>query len=245
MAWTTGWRAGMSQKGCWMSPDALMDRWRQASSQARWAGVAAFFAAPVAILRAERVYPTALEPAEYLRVYQKYAHELGMLPSPLLRLRDNQRWIETPDDAYLPAGLYEASQRALYERVGLFLSSWWWLGVRNRAYGVNKRHRYEHQAGDRFVIVGDAHPGDEHRGIATCAGRWECWVYRNGEPVAFEVDEILLNRWPRGTMRQTKRGWKLRAVIDRLALGMPGTAEHSAAGYLQGWSWRPAQKAVA
>lgn len=228
-----------------MSPDALMDRWRQASSQARWAGVAAFFAAPVAILRADKLWPGDLPDDEFRRVFQKYTAEYGTLPRPLLRLRENQRWIETPDDAYLPAGLYEASQRALYERVGLFLSSWWWLGVRNRAYGVNKRHRYEHQAGDRFVTVGEAHPGDALAGIATRAGRWECWVYRNGDPVAFEIDEIRLNRWPAGTMRQTKRGWKLRAVIDRLALGLPGTAEDSAAGYLQGRSWRPAQRAVA
>lgn len=225
----------------------VFDRWQRANSQARWAGIAAFFAAPVAILRAEKVWPADLADDEFRRVFQKYTTEYGMLPWPLRRLRANQRWIETPDDKYLPAGLYEDDVRRLYERFGLLVAGWYWLGVRNRAYEVMRRHRYTWQPGDRFVQVGAAHPGDAHARVPTTPGRWECFVYRRTEAgdqlVAFEVDEIRL--WSGGRrFTQRKYGWKLRAVIGRQALGLPPTAEDSSAGYLQAMSWRPTQKAV-
>lgn len=229
-----------------MPPDVLA-RWSAASLQAKLAGYAAFLAAPVAILRAERLAVADLPAAERSALGEKWTRELGQQefgrwPTVVRRLQPGQRWIETPDDKYLPAGLYEADQRRLYERFGLFLASWYWLGVRNRAYGVTRRHRYQWQEGDRFITTGEAHPGDSEN--PTRPGRWECAVFRHGECIAFETDEIRLNRWPAGTFRQTKRGWKLRAVLGRMALGLPPTEDGSAAGFLQPKSWRPFQKAV-
>ena len=44
-------------------------------------------------------------------------------------------WAESPDE-HLPGGLYEPTVRRIYERFGWFVSSWYWLGLRNVGNGI-------------------------------------------------------------------------------------------------------------
>lgn len=49
-------------------------------------------------------------------------------------------WV-TPDDPKSPygvgnAGSNEPKMHAIYDRFGTFIGDWWWLGVRNQAYGL-------------------------------------------------------------------------------------------------------------
>lgn len=55
----------------------------------------------------------------------------GSLPKPF-------RWMETPDNP-LPGDLREPLVRKVYERFGFYLCSVYWLGWRNRAYGLSMR----------------------------------------------------------------------------------------------------------
>ena len=45
------------------------------------------------------------------------------------------RWLQTPDER-LPGGLYEPTVRDLLDRRGRVVCSWYWLGLRNRAHGL-------------------------------------------------------------------------------------------------------------
>ena len=44
-------------------------------------------------------------------------------------------WL-TPDDPVSPHGQYEPKVRAIYDRYGKFIGDWYWLGIRNTAYGL-------------------------------------------------------------------------------------------------------------
>lgn len=44
-------------------------------------------------------------------------------------------WASTPDET-LPAGLYEPTALKIYKVVGWFLTSWYWLGIRNVGSGI-------------------------------------------------------------------------------------------------------------
>jgi len=66
------------------------------------------------------------------------------LAAPVVTLFYRGGWFNTPDDPVSPRGLYEPFMRKLYDRlsmacpkVGPWLSDWWWLGWRNRAYGYS------------------------------------------------------------------------------------------------------------
>lgn len=45
------------------------------------------------------------------------------------------RWLETPDER-LPGGLYEPTVRAMYDKWGQWVTSWYWLGIRNTVMGL-------------------------------------------------------------------------------------------------------------
>lgn len=45
-------------------------------------------------------------------------------------------WTVTPDDIHSPYGQYEPTTRKVYERFGKRVGDFYWLGLRNRAYGL-------------------------------------------------------------------------------------------------------------
>ena len=47
-------------------------------------------------------------------------------------------WFSTPDER-LPGGMYEPTVAAMYEKRGKWLTSWYWLGVRNCLFGLALR----------------------------------------------------------------------------------------------------------
>lgn len=44
-------------------------------------------------------------------------------------------WLSTPDER-LPGGLYEPAHKAVFDRWGKWIASWYWLGIRNRMMGL-------------------------------------------------------------------------------------------------------------
>lgn len=44
-------------------------------------------------------------------------------------------WV-TPDDPVSPYGQYEPKVRWVYDHFGRFIGDWYWLGIRNSAYGL-------------------------------------------------------------------------------------------------------------
>lgn len=62
--------------------------------------------------------------------------EAVALLAPLVTLVYRRGWFNTPDNPDSPHGLYESKMVRIYQRYGAFVSDWWWLGVRNRAYGL-------------------------------------------------------------------------------------------------------------
>jgi len=62
--------------------------------------------------------------------------ELVKLAAPLVCIFYRAGWFNTPDDPASPHGLYEPKMRGLHRRFGARVADWWWLGVRNRAYGL-------------------------------------------------------------------------------------------------------------
>lgn len=62
---------------------------------------------------------------------------LVSLSAPLVTLVYRRGWFNTPDNPTSPHGLYEPFMAWLHLRLGTWLSDWWWLGFRNRAYGFS------------------------------------------------------------------------------------------------------------
>jgi hypothetical protein len=62
--------------------------------------------------------------------------ELAGALAPLVCLFYRDGWFNTPDDPASPHGQYEPKMRRIRERFGTWVNDWWWLGVRNRAYGL-------------------------------------------------------------------------------------------------------------
>lgn len=79
--------------------------------------------------------------------------EVAKLLAPLLMLVPALRrgiWI-TPDDPVSPygcgnspTGSDEPMMRGIYARWGTYWGDWWWLGVRNRAFGLAYKLKPEH-----------------------------------------------------------------------------------------------------
>jgi hypothetical protein len=59
------------------------------------------------------------------------------LAAPVVTLFYRGGWFNTPDDPVSPRGQYEPFMQKLQAKVGPWWSDWWWLGVRNKAYGFS------------------------------------------------------------------------------------------------------------
>lgn len=62
--------------------------------------------------------------------------EFAKLLAPLICIVYRSGWFNTPDDPASPHGMYEPMMQRLHARWGTRRADWWWLGVRNRAYGL-------------------------------------------------------------------------------------------------------------
>jgi len=62
--------------------------------------------------------------------------ELARAVAPLVCIFYREGWFNTPDDLSSPHGQYEPKMRGILQRFGPRVNDWWWLGVRNRAYGL-------------------------------------------------------------------------------------------------------------
>ena len=61
---------------------------------------------------------------------------LGELIAPVVTLVYRKGWFNTPDDPVSPHGLAHGEMEKIWVQWGTWLSDWWWLGVRNKAYGL-------------------------------------------------------------------------------------------------------------
>lgn len=62
--------------------------------------------------------------------------ELVGLIAPLVTLVYRKGWFNTPDNPDSPHGMYEPAMKAKHAKWGTYWADWWWLGIRNRAYGL-------------------------------------------------------------------------------------------------------------
>jgi hypothetical protein len=62
--------------------------------------------------------------------------EFVALLAPLVCLVYRGGIFNTPDDPESPHGHYEPKMRKIYEKYGKWVGDYWWLGIRNRAYGL-------------------------------------------------------------------------------------------------------------
>lgn len=61
---------------------------------------------------------------------------LAKLAAPVVTLFYRKGIWVTPDDPVSPFGMYEEKMRRMYAHFPKWVADWWWLGVRNRAYGL-------------------------------------------------------------------------------------------------------------
>lgn len=71
-------------------------------------------------------------------------------------------WLSTPDER-LPGGLYEPAHKALYERYGKWVASWYWLGIRNVMFGLSFK----------LGKPASAHFNDEPMGLVDYGDIWQ------------------------------------------------------------------------
>jgi hypothetical protein len=62
--------------------------------------------------------------------------QLAKFVAPFVTLVYREGWFNTPDDPHSPHGQYEPKMQGIYRRFGARVNDWWWLGVRNPAYGL-------------------------------------------------------------------------------------------------------------
>ncbi len=62
--------------------------------------------------------------------------QFAKMIAPLVTLFYRAGWFNTPDDPASPHGQYEPKMRGILARWGVRVNDWWWLGVRNQAYGL-------------------------------------------------------------------------------------------------------------
>lgn len=60
-------------------------------------------------------------------------------------------WLVTPDDPIPPFGQYEQKVRTVYERWGPRVGDFYWLGVRNRLYGLSRHWTPETFSGSHNI----------------------------------------------------------------------------------------------
>lgn len=76
------------------------------------------------------------------------------LAAPVVTLFYRGGWFNTPDDPVSPRGLYEPFIRKLHDRFGPWWSDYWWLAMRNRAYGFAYAMKPEIFKGLRYASLG-------------------------------------------------------------------------------------------
>ena len=86
-------------------------------------------------------------------------------------------WMETPDNR-LPGDLNEPTVWAVYKRWGWYLCSVYWLGWRNKAYGLSARLRYRPEPPVRMSYSGNPNVSDDN------GERGWCW-FRMGKAREF------------------------------------------------------------
>lgn len=72
---------------------------------------------------------------------------VGMVLSalaPIVVLVYRRGWFDTPDDNVSPRGMYEERVRKINERFGNWVSDYYWLALRNRAYGYDYAMKPQH-----------------------------------------------------------------------------------------------------
>ncbi len=82
----------------------------------------AWFVVPVVLFFAKKTKDTAYP--DYDPNIKKY------------KLPSWGKWIGTPDDILLPAGLYEPTVVKIYNKLGWWLTSYYWLAFRNIGHGI-------------------------------------------------------------------------------------------------------------
>lgn len=55
--------------------------------------------------------------------------------APVVTLFYRGGWFNTPDDPVSPRGMGEPAMRSKHAKWGAYWADWWWLAMRNRAYG--------------------------------------------------------------------------------------------------------------
>jgi hypothetical protein len=115
------------------------------------------------------------------------------------------QWWDTPDQE-LPGDLNKPLIKKRYEKRGFFLTSWYWLGWRNRAYGLSRVLGLQLEE-PIVVTTNGIFPSDdtEVRGTGkhtiTCAGRryWEVYGVYGTAKFGLRV----------------RFGWKLQPLVQR------------------------------
>lgn len=135
-----------------------------------------------------------------LLMSNRYHSENKVYPNPeikyprkLRRLPSWASWFETPDDITLPGGLYEPTVYKIYQKYGWFISSWYWLGLRNIAHGVmwnQGRHVYSRE---RIEVVKELGPFKLIYGYKVVNDWYKLKIgYNNGDVGLWAVPRITI-----------------------------------------------------
>jgi hypothetical protein len=62
--------------------------------------------------------------------------QLVKMSAPFVCLFYRGGWYNTPDDPVSPHGMYEQTMKKMHAHFGTWFADWWWLGIRNTAYGL-------------------------------------------------------------------------------------------------------------
>jgi hypothetical protein len=89
------------------------------------------------------------------------------------------RWMQTPD-VKLPGDFREPLVASLYKRFGFYLTSVYWVGWRNKAYGLSSRLAYRPKHGEAMSYTGNPNVGDDGAERGYCLfvmeGAWEFYA---------------------------------------------------------------------
>lgn len=92
------------------------------------------------------------------------ADQIVSLLAPIVTLFYRGGWWNTPDAPVSPRGLYEPFMRKLHDKVGPWLSDYWWLGWRNKGYGFSYAMKPAIFKGLHYAMIG--------KGATTCEIKW-------------------------------------------------------------------------
>ena len=69
-------------------------------------------------------------------IWQIIISKLFAISAPIVCLFYRKGWYLTPDDNTSPFGEYEPAMQWIYKTFGTWFGDYWWLGWRNRGYGL-------------------------------------------------------------------------------------------------------------